>query len=93
MATIGDAMAETIRLDSFGPGVLPAAWARGVTGSGGSRWTIGPDGDAIEVSLNGKGCIDVQDTRISGAGAVGVWTNADSVTIFDDFAFDAIARP
>lgn len=46
-------------------------------------------GASIKVSLNGKTYIDVQDKRISGAGAVGMWTKADSVTAFDDFAFGA----
>ncbi|HUF20256.1 MAG TPA: family 16 glycoside hydrolase [Burkholderiales bacterium] len=44
-------------------------------------------GDRIEVSLNGKIYIDVRDDRIPEAGHVGVWTKADSVTIFDDFSF------
>ncbi len=42
-------------------------------------------GRSIRVFLNGKLYIDMQDTRISGAGAAGVWTKADSVTAFDDF--------
>jgi hypothetical protein len=46
-------------------------------------------GKSIKVSLNGKTYIDVQDSRISGAGAVGMWTKADSVTAFDDFAYGA----
>ena len=46
-------------------------------------------GAAIKVSLNGKTYIDVKDTRITGAGAVGMWTKADSVTVFDDFVFGA----
>ena len=46
-------------------------------------------GTSIKVSLNGKTYIDVQDNRISGAGAVGMWTKADSVTVFDDFIFGA----
>jgi hypothetical protein len=44
-------------------------------------------GASIKVSLNGKTYIDVQDKRISAAGAVGMWTKADSVTVFDDFIF------
>lgn len=31
----------------------------------------------------------MEDDRIAGAGAVGVWTKADSVTAFDDFAYSA----
>ena len=48
-------------------------------------------GTSIKVSLNGKTYIDVQDKRITGAGAVGMWTKADSVTAFDDFAYGAAA--
>ena len=196
MFSIGDAMAETINFDAFGPGALPADWACGVTGSGGSRWTVEPDADApskpnvvkqsgvgdfpwcalksasltdgyvevkfkalsgrsdqaggvmwrwkdgnnyyiaranalennvslyyttngrrntikyvdapvaknkwhtlrvdfsgtaIKVTLNGKTYIDVQDKRIAGPGAVGLWTKADSVTAFDDFMYGAAA--
>ena len=46
-------------------------------------------GTSIKVSLNGKTYIEVQDNRIMGAGAVGMWTKADSVTAFDDFAYGA----
>jgi hypothetical protein len=46
-------------------------------------------GQSIKVWLNAKLYIDVRDTHIEGAGAVGVWTKADSVTAFDDFAFAA----
>ena len=49
-------------------------------------------GPLIKVSLNGKVYIDVQDNHITGPGAVGLWTKADSVTTFDDFAFGATAR-
>jgi len=44
-------------------------------------------GKEAKVILDGKAYIDVQDTHIEGAGAVGVWTKADSVTVFDDFTF------
>ena len=187
-------MAETIGFDSFSPGALPPQWVCGVTGSGGSRWTVEPDAEApskpnvvkqsgigdypwcalktavvdghvevkfkalsgrrdqaggvmwrwkdgdnyyiaranalennvslyytangrrntikyvdapvaknawhtlrvdfagtsIKVSLNGKTYIDVYDNRITGAGAVGMWTKADSVTAFDDLTFSAV---
>jgi hypothetical protein len=49
-------------------------------------------GTRIAVSLDGKRYIDVVDGRIAGAGAVGVWTKADSVTAFNDFAYEA-SRP
>jgi hypothetical protein len=41
----------------------------------------------IQVSLDGTQRIDVEDDHIGGAGAVGVWTKADSVTEFDDFSW------
>jgi len=44
-------------------------------------------GKRIKVSLDGKPYIDLEDDHISGAGAVGVWTKADSVTAFDDFSW------
>ena len=41
----------------------------------------------IRVLLDGKVYIELDDAHISGGGAVGVWTKADSVTSFDDFSF------
>ena len=42
---------------------------------------------AISVALDGKRYIQVEDDRIAGEGAVGVWTKADSITAFDDFSY------
>jgi len=42
---------------------------------------------AIRVVLNWKAYIELEDDHISGPGAVGVWTKADSVTLFDDFNY------
>lgn len=47
-------------------------------------------GKKIKVILNGKTYIEQEDAHISGAGAVGVWTKADSVTVFDDFAYGSV---
>jgi hypothetical protein len=44
-------------------------------------------GKSIRVTFDGKLHIEVKDEHISGPGAVGVWTKADSVTLFDDFAY------
>jgi hypothetical protein len=44
-------------------------------------------GMKIKVALDGKAYIELQDSHISGPGAVGVWTKADSVTSFDDFTY------
>ena len=49
-------------------------------------------GRESRVSLDGKRYIDVDDSHIAGPGAVGVWTKADSVTAFDDFAYGAARR-
>ena len=46
-------------------------------------------GTSIKVLLDRKQYIAVEDGHISGAGAVGVWTKSDSVTVFDDFSFES----
>ena len=48
-------------------------------------------GRHVKVILDGQARIELDDAHIAGAGAVGVWTKADSVTIFDDFAYGAAA--
>jgi len=45
-------------------------------------------GKRIKVILDGRQYIDLEDDHITGSGAVGVWTKADSVTVFDDFSWD-----
>ena len=47
----------------------------------------------IRVALNGKTYIEIEDSHITGGGAVGVWTKADSVTAFDDFSYGAWQAP
>ena len=49
------------------------------------------EGTRIRVLLDGTAYIEVIDHHIAGAGAVGVWTKADSVTAFDDFAYGGLA--
>jgi hypothetical protein len=49
-------------------------------------------GTRIDVLLDGARYIEADDRHISGAGAVGVWTKADSVTAFDDFSFAPARR-
>jgi len=44
-------------------------------------------GTHIRVLLDGKAYIELDDNHIAGPGAVGVWTKADSVTLFDDFSY------
>ncbi|GEQ77491.1 hypothetical protein CTTA_4496 [Comamonas testosteroni] len=42
-------------------------------------------GTHIAVALDGKRYIELDDSHISGPGAAGVWTKADSVTAFSRF--------
>jgi hypothetical protein len=44
-------------------------------------------GDTFTVKWNGKELFQVKDATFAGAGKVGLWTKADSVTVFDDFSF------
>jgi hypothetical protein len=48
-------------------------------------------GTRIAVALDGKRYIALDDAHIAGTGAVGVWTKADSVTVFDGFSYGASA--
>ena len=45
-------------------------------------------GSHFTVSFDGKAVLEADDQTFAGAGAVGVWTKADSVTLFDDFTYD-----
>jgi hypothetical protein len=47
------------------------------------------NGTRFKVFLNGKHLFDVEDTTFTDDGNVGLWTKADSVTAFDDFAYDS----
>ena len=49
-------------------------------------------GMRIRVALDGKTYIELDDEHIKGQGRVGVWTKADSVTLFDDFNYGAEDR-
>ena len=44
------------------------------------------NGSLFEVYLNGTKLYEVEDSTFTGAGRVGVWTKADSVTLFDDLS-------
>jgi len=44
-------------------------------------------GTRFTVYFDGRKAIEAEDDTIQGAGAVGVWTKADSVTHFDDFRY------
>ncbi len=44
-------------------------------------------GNKFTVTLDGQKLIEATDDSFSQAGKVGVWTKADSVTLFDDFSY------
>jgi hypothetical protein len=47
-------------------------------------------GSRFKVSYDGQQLFEVEDGTIAQAGMVGLWTKADSVTLFDDFTFGDI---
>ena len=47
------------------------------------------EGNKFVVTFDGKKVIEATDDSFSEAGKVGVWTKADSVTLFDDFRYGA----
>ena len=46
-------------------------------------------GNKFTLLFNGKKLFDVEDATFTEAGKVGVWTKADSTTLFDDFTYGA----
>jgi hypothetical protein len=44
-------------------------------------------GNHFTVTLDGKKAIEWEDETFADAGMVGVWTKADSITLFDDFSY------
>jgi hypothetical protein len=47
------------------------------------------EGNKFTVSFDGKKVIEANDESFKEAGKVGVWTKADSVTLFDNFTYGA----
>jgi hypothetical protein len=64
------------------------------------NWKVAPNqwhtlrvefaGGRFTVIFDGQRVIDATDTTFADAGKVGVWTKADSVTLFDDFSYGGI---
>ncbi|MGY4427547.1 hypothetical protein ACVWWO_000024 [Bradyrhizobium sp. F1.13.1] len=44
-------------------------------------------GSRFRVSFNGKQLFEVEDSTFAGAGRIGLWTKADSVTLFDQITY------
>ncbi len=51
-----------------------------------SEMRVSFSGARIAVAFNGKQVLEAEDNTFGDAGKVGLWTKADSVTYFDDFA-------
>jgi hypothetical protein len=58
-----------------------------VTGNQWHTLRVEFSGKQIKVFLDRKQYIDERDEHIAGSGGVGVWTKADSVTVFDAFSW------
>jgi hypothetical protein len=65
------------QLASFKGKVTAGAW---------HSYSVQAKGKAITVAWDGKQVLAVEDSTFSEAGKIGVWTKADSVTLFDDLA-------
>jgi predicted peroxiredoxin len=50
-------------------------------------------GNHFTVTFDGEKVIEATDDSFSEAGKVGVWTKADSVTLFDDFSYGNRSEP
>lgn len=45
------------------------------------------------VTFDGQKLFEADDDKLTDAGKAGVWTKADSVTLFDDFSYGGSSRP
>ena len=60
-----------------------------VTSNEWHRLRVDFQGRRFTVTFDGKKAIEWDDDTFKEAGKVGVWTKADSVTLFDDFTYGA----
>lgn len=61
-----------------------------VTGRTWHELVLEARGSRFRVDYDGATLLDVEDATIPGAGKAGLWTKADSVTWFDDFAIEPL---
>jgi hypothetical protein len=66
-----------------------ANWSGKVTSGVWHELRVDFQGDRVEVAWDGMKRIDTHDRTFSGPGRVGVWTKADSYTLFDDLTVRA----
>jgi hypothetical protein len=100
LALAAIASAATDNFDDAKPDPLPAhwdgKWTGTQTGDGVAKWSapavwhslrVEFKGSQFTVTFDGKKVIEASDDSFADAGKVGVWTKADSVTLFDDFSY------
>lgn len=73
-------------LDPVGSGLLAYGKKASVKSGAWQELRVEVKGDLFRVFLDGAHLFDVRDETFKGTGKVGLWTKADSVTAFDDFA-------
>lgn len=61
-----------------------------VTGKAWHELALEARGSRFRVDYDGATVLNAEDATISGAGKAGLWTKADSVTWFDDFAIESL---
>jgi hypothetical protein len=62
-----------------------ASWSGKVSSDAWHELGVEARDDHIQVFWDGEKVIDARDSTFPEAGRVGVWTKADSITLFDDF--------
>jgi hypothetical protein len=84
--TRANALEDNIRLYTVKAGARDqiASHSTKVTPNTWHTYRVRAVGDHIEVFWDGQKVLDHRDATFGGAGGVGVWTKADSVTHFDD---------
>ena len=73
-------------MEEMGRFVEDATKAGALLATGG----VGPLETASKVSYDGKQLFEVEDATIPDAGMIGLWTKADSITLFDDLTYGEI---
>jgi hypothetical protein len=66
-----------------------ASWSGKVASGVWHKLVVEARGDRFVATFDGKAVLDAKDGTFTEAGAVGVWTKADSVTQFDDLSAEA----
>src|SRR5947199_22985 len=101
----GIAFAETVNFDDLTTGAPPPGWTAPKTGNvaakrtnpkvASNKWhTLRVDfrDKYFTVTFDGKKAFTWKDDTFKDAGKVGLWTKADSTTLFDDFTYGTDTR-